>query len=275
MPLQTYEQVLAQADMIEEVVLDQRMPPWPGHSPRPVVDDVQLSPEQRSTLIAWIRGGRLEGDRAQGPPPVDWPQPGEWQIGKPDVVLRMEKPYRVPANGLVDYVYYPIRASFPEDRYIRAIETVPGNRAVVHHIQVHEYNRPILPGDHDTLSALEQLMLYGPTLDGAKLAREFHAGQQYQCEDYGNDAGMKLSRGANLIVELHYTPNGREAFDQSKIGIIFAKKARARDSDALLPPPTRRLRDTGKYSASHHAATLFLRDAGANPQRSSTHALAR
>jgi len=35
------------------------------------------------------------------------PKP-KWRIGEPDFVFEMPKPYKVPATGVIDYVYMPI-----------------------------------------------------------------------------------------------------------------------------------------------------------------------
>jgi hypothetical protein len=59
-----------------------------------------------------------------------------WQIGKPDVVLRMAREYSVPAEGVVNYQYFLVPTGFTEDRWIQAAEVRPGNRAVVHHVIV-------------------------------------------------------------------------------------------------------------------------------------------
>ena len=59
-----------------------------------------------------------------------------WEIGKPDVVVTMAKPYTVPASGTIEYQYIQIPTNFTEDKWIQAVEVRPGARAVVHHVLV-------------------------------------------------------------------------------------------------------------------------------------------
>ena len=57
-----------------------------------------------------------------------------WEIGKPDVVFTMPKPFDVPASGEIAYQYIEIPTNFTEDKWVSAIELKPGALSVVHHI---------------------------------------------------------------------------------------------------------------------------------------------
>ena len=48
----------------------------------------------------------------------------------------MAKPFTVPAEGVVDYQYVRIDPGFKEDKWIKAVEVMPGDPAVVHHCNV-------------------------------------------------------------------------------------------------------------------------------------------
>ena len=228
MSLVTYAEVDRYAEMIEEVVMDRRMPPWPGKSPHRLKDDVSLNRDEIETLVAWVRGGRKRGDPTKAPPAPTWDQKDHWKIGSPDIVFEMPRAHKVPASGLINYVYYPLPAGFSEDRYIKSIETRPGSPEVVHHIQVHEYHGDIKDATAG-LSALEQLMVYGTSLDEAKLLGSYTPGNQTNARMYGKHRGMKLERGANLILELHYTPNGQATADRSRVGVIFTDEKPKRE----------------------------------------------
>src|SRR5690606_17486870 len=96
------------------------------------------SGEEIERAAWWVGQGVAEGDTAELPPPVEFPQAGEWQLaktyGEPDVVIRSE-PYTVPKNGS-DLWWQPVvPTGLTEDRCIRAIETRPSveGRSVTHH----------------------------------------------------------------------------------------------------------------------------------------------
>src|SRR5260370_15927588 len=111
------------------------MPPWHANADKGTFsNDRRLTNLEREAPSAWVDGGAAEGD------PKDLHRApafvGGWQIGKPDVVLTMAKPYPVPASGTIDYQYIQIPTNFDEDKWIQAIEVRPGARAVVHHVLV-------------------------------------------------------------------------------------------------------------------------------------------
>src|SRR5262249_37436472 len=120
--LTKYDEVAGWAEMIEEVVRDQRMPPW--HADPHVgkfLNDRSLSDEDKETLYAWVKAGAPEGDPKDLPAPVDFPE--TWQLGKPEQIVYMnDKPYDVPAEGTVEYQYFMVDPDWKEDRWIKASE---------------------------------------------------------------------------------------------------------------------------------------------------------
>ena len=133
--LADYDEVAGWAPMIEEVVREQRMPPWhanPAHGH--FVNDRLLSEEEKSDIYQWVADGAPEGD------PADLPEPREfvtgWQLPQtPDAIYTIQdEPFRVQAEGEVKYQWFEVELGFEEDRWVQGVEILPGNRAVVHHI---------------------------------------------------------------------------------------------------------------------------------------------
>jgi len=224
--LLTYDDARKHAAMIHEVVEERRMPPWHadpryGH----FRNDRSLSAQERATLLAWVDQGAPLGNPKDLPPPRANP-PG-WSIGQPDVVFEMPEPYYVPAQGVVAYAYFRVPTHFTEDRWIQAAEARPGDPSVVHHIVVFLFDRSRGrapgrgPGEHFCGYAPGDL----PTILPEGTAK-------------------KIPAGAELILQVHYTPNGRVRTDRSKVGFIFAKTKPTRQAytigianpDLLIPP---------------------------------------
>jgi peroxiredoxin len=203
--LTSYDEVVGWSEMIREVVSEGRMPPWHAHPDfGQFSNDCRLTPEERDTLCRWVDAGAPAGDLSQLKPP---PAPGTgWQIGTPDVVLQVGKrPYRVPAEGIVDYVYLSTDTEFTEDKWIAAIEARPGNHRVVHHILAFIQEPGKSPGGHFGLSGY--LACYVP---GARI------------EPYPRGMAKRIPKGSRLIFQIHYTPIGTPQEDQSSLGLIFA-----------------------------------------------------
>jgi hypothetical protein len=208
----TYEDVSAWSAMIREVVEEKRMPPWhaaPGNLK--FKNDRSLSPEERTTLLTWIEQGCPKGDDKDLPAPKQYAE--GWNIGKPDVVFTMPTEFKVPAKapkGGVPYKYFVTKTNFKEDRWIQAAEAKPGNKAVVHHIIVFVIGE----GGARTGGAGDGigngfLVAYAPGDLGVA---------------YPLGAAKKIPKGATIVFQMHYTPNGVEQSDRSLVGLVFAKE---------------------------------------------------
>jgi hypothetical protein len=205
--LTEYAEVAGWSEMIAEVVREGRMPPWHA-SPEfgTFANDRRLSDEERQAIFDWVAAGAPEGD------PQELPQPRQfvsgWQLSKtPDLIVPMQqRPYGVPAEGVVQYEYFRVDPHLSEDRWIQAVEVLPGNRAVVHHILV--FAEP--PGGFDR--------------DFAGGARGFLAGYVpgVRALPYPDGMAKFLPAGSTLIFQLHYTPIGSAQQDLSRIGFVFA-----------------------------------------------------
>jgi peroxiredoxin len=211
MSLRTYKAAVAWSGMIREVVSEQRMPPWHA-DPKygKFSNDRSLSKEERSTLLRWIAQKCPKGDPKDQPPARKFVN--GWTIGKPDVVFEMPVEQTVPAKAGrrgVPYRYSFVRTNFTEDKWVQAAEVRPGARAVVHHIIV--YARTLKKRSRDRRDGIGTgfLAAYAPGDMPLVLA----PGQ-----------AKRVPRGAVLVFQLHYTPNGIEQTDRSSVGLIFAKK---------------------------------------------------
>ena len=232
MPLLTYRDAQAWAEMIKEVVSGGRMPPWhadPKHGK--FANDRRLAPEEKQTLLAWIDQGCPKGDDKDLPPRKEFPE--GWRMGKPDQVFTMDTEYTVPAaapKSGIPYKYFMVPTKFDEDRWVQAAEARPGNRAVVHHILVY-----ILDPKKGKLER---------TIDGigSGLLVAFAPGDQPL--RLGPGEAKKVPKDSVIVFQMHYTPNGTEQADRSSVGVIFAKeppklevKTRAVSGRRLEIPP--------------------------------------
>jgi peroxiredoxin len=211
MSLTSYKAVADWSEMIREVVTEGRMPPWhadPKHGK--FANDRRLPEPDRATLLSWIDQGCPKGDDKDLPPPVQFTK--GWNIGKPDAVFTMPEEFQVPAKAGkegIKYQHFVVRTDFAEDRWVEAAEAKPGNYAVVHHIIVYV----VKPGEKR-----------GPTPDG--IGNGFLVG--YAPGDLGArfapGSAKKIPKGAVLVFQLHYTPNGTAQADRSMVGLKFAKE---------------------------------------------------
>src|SRR5439155_13431158 len=96
--LLTYADVRKRAREIGRVTLDHTMPPWlpePGYGQ--FKEERRLSEEEIRLIQEWIVGGEVEGNSADLPPVPQWSE--SWQLGEPDLVLKIPEPYTLPESG--------------------------------------------------------------------------------------------------------------------------------------------------------------------------------
>jgi len=136
-----------------------------------------------------------------GPQTTTW---SEWSFGKPDLIVEVPA-FQVPATGVVSY-QYPLAANpLGRDVWIRAIEIIPGDRSVVHHV---------LAGIDDPANG-SQRAIRGQIgeLGGYAPGKNFFP--------YPADSGILLRKQANFRFQMHYTPNGKTTTDVTRVGYYF------------------------------------------------------
>jgi peroxiredoxin len=206
-PMTSYEQCVGWAEMIREVIAQRRMPPWHadpsiGH----FANDARLSDEDKETVYKWVDNGAPEGDPKDLPPAPVFTK--GWQIPEPDELVYMaDEPYDVPASGTIEYQHFVVDPGWTEDKWVQAIECVPGNPAVVHHIIVYLVPPGVTPTGQAGRLRSNWLGAFAPGLRTRSL-------------DLGY--ARYVQKGSKLMFELHYTANGTPQKDRSYCGIVFA-----------------------------------------------------
>jgi hypothetical protein len=254
MSLLTYKDARPWARAIRDRVSAGTMPPWhadPAHGD--FANDRRLTDRDKDTIVRWVDAGAPEGDPANLPPSPRYAD--GWQIGEPDAVFTMTEDYSIPASGTVEYKYFQVQTNFTEDKWIRAIESRPGNRAVVHHVIVFARDpkpapKPAAPAAGTPAPKPAPTFMFAEGMDepenpeadakkkaplndrpapkqmGAYLGG-FAPGQSVRV--YAPGTAVRLPAGAVLTFQMHYTTNGTPTTDRTKVGVVFASEPPARE----------------------------------------------
>ncbi len=133
--LQTFDDVRKHARQIAAVTQSRYMPPW---KPQPgwghFVGERRLSDEQLQILKAWADNGTPQGDPAAAPPVPTFSS--DWRLGKPDLIVKMDKPFSIPADGNHGrdvYRAFVVPLNLDRDEFVTAVEFRPDSRTVIHH----------------------------------------------------------------------------------------------------------------------------------------------
>ena len=225
MPFLSYRQTRPWAKAVRDAVLSRKMPPWfadpnYGH----FSNDRSLSKQEMETLAAWVSSGAPEGDPKDAPPALPWPR--GWTIGVPDAVFEMPRPIAIPASGAIEYQYVILPTSFVEDKWIERVEVRPSDPSVVHHAVV--YIRE--PGGEwlkdqpaGLLFSLPSTPEHGPnpqSLTKSDILMVYTPGNG--SDGWAPGIAKKIKAGSDLILQIHYTANGRPSADRTRLGVVFA-----------------------------------------------------
>jgi hypothetical protein len=220
--LVTYKDVSKRAKMLAMATDAKIMPPWKSTDPLGTFrDERHMTKAQIAMLSAWAQAGSPEGDAANLPAPLKFD--GDWELGKPDLIIKMPKPFAIPAGGrdIMQYFVLPIDNADAKD--VVAFEYHPGNRKVVHHmiafLDATGAARKIAKEKGDGISY--------PSFGGPGFAPTGSLGgwaPGSQPHFLPEDAGRRIAKNSDLVMQLHYHPSGKAETDQGEIGLYFAKK---------------------------------------------------
>ena len=226
MSLLSYEEARPWAKSIRRRVAAREMPPW--HIDRTVGEyepDPSLEDEEIDVVTRWVDTGAKQGNPNDAPPAIEWPAFEDWEFGKPDLVVQMEEPMVVPAEGPDLFVNFLMDTGLEEDRYIRWIEFKPSRegRESVHHSIVYavqddaEYVGTDFVERDDDPTRLDR---NGNRL--GSLLMEYAVGNTGDV--YSEGTGKLLMAGAKIRLGSHYHSVGQEVSDRSQVGIGFYPK---------------------------------------------------
>lgn len=217
MALMTYEDVRPWGRSIKARVTAREMPPW--HVDRSIgeyLDDPSLSDQEIATVAKWVDAGSPRGNPADAPPPLQFKEQDEWVNGAPDLIVRMEKGFTIPAQGPDFTPSEHVDPKITEDRYIKWIQIIPDAHCCVHHSHVYAS----VPEGRDDRAAIGLGM--GSNRDNEIDLIEYAAGND--ADYYPEGMGKLVPAGSIFRFEPHYHPYGEQVQDRQRVGIKFYPK---------------------------------------------------
>jgi hypothetical protein len=223
----TYQQTRPWAAAIKQAVKTKKMPPWfadPHYGK--FTNGTALSDAEIQMIAAWVDSGAPQGDPKDMPPPLQFLE--GWQIGKPDLVFELPKPFEVPTSGIVDYQHVIVPTGFTKDTWVQAAEVRPTERAVVHHIIafIREPKSNWFRGQKVGEFFVAPQVKTKEEPDTSALPSDFLVGYApgQPAEILRPGQAKLIKAGSDIIFQVHYTPNGKPISDRTKLGIVLAKE---------------------------------------------------
>lgn len=216
-PLMTFSDAYNYGFSIASEVSNKTMPPWPpDENYKHFARERVLSPAEITTINDWVNGGRPQGDITQAPAQPTYTTGS--QLGTVDLTVKIPN-YSITGN-LDDYRNFPITTTVPAGKYITAIEVIPGNTHVVHHVLIFQDSTNV-PAQLDANQA-------GPGYSNAggtgSLASKLIAGWTPGASPYYTPVGLgfRLAANTNIVVQVHYPAGSQGQLDSTRINFKLA-----------------------------------------------------
>ncbi len=233
----TYEEVSRHADLIAAVTKDGYMPPWPADTAYSrFCDEFVLTQSALEALQIWAKTGAPLGDENSIPEPPDFFVDSIYD--KPDLVLKMTETFFIKGDNADKFMIAKLPYEIANDTFIRAIEFVPGNRKLLHHMNGHlvsysdDKKQNVADGAHiiEMNMDTDQVALYKimgiqnddgtfPTLTPSVV--NYLPGVISTIYPQGIGGYRMSKKGAFLLKDLHYGPTPVNDSDQSVINVYF------------------------------------------------------
>jgi len=225
--LLSYQEARPWAKAIKAAVLARKMPPWfaDPHFGK-FSNDRSLPQRDIDAIVRWVDAGAPEGNRKDMPPPRVFAD--GWAIPKPDAVIELPTPFEIPAKGTIEYQHILIPKPFDTDRWVQFAEARPTDRAHVHHIIafIREPGSKWLKDAKPGIPFVPNKEEEDKNTDTSELPSDFMVGYApgQPPEQFAPGQAKLIRAGSDIILQVHYTTDGKPSRDRSRIGLVFAKE---------------------------------------------------
>ncbi len=228
-----YNDVRKRGRLIAKVTESKFMPPWHAESADYKFQGERgLTDQQISMLGDWVKNGMSEGDPKKLPSLPKFTS--GWQLGKPDLVVKMTEPYSVSAEGRDIYRSFVIPLNLKENKWVKAVEFKPGAPSVVHHALFR----------YDTSGNARRLDERSSTPGFTGMGRGGRSLQSLGGWAVGGTAkflpeglAFRLPRGSDLVMDMHFHLSGKAEKEVSTVGFYFTDEPPTNTFTGIQMPP--------------------------------------
>ncbi len=222
-PLLTYDDAAPRASLLAEMVANGRMPPWlPSSSGVSLEGARELSEAEKRILVRWAEAGAPRGDPDHEPSPPEWP--AGWILGEPDLVLQVEDPFTVPAEGPDLYRNFVMPIPVDRPRWARAVELRPSAPHVTHHatMRVDQTAASRLAAEADTAPGFDEMFSISEAHPPGDLFMGWTPGRSPA--PFPRGTAWRVEPGTDFVLQLHLMPMGRQEEVTARVGLYFTDR---------------------------------------------------
>lgn len=234
----TYQDIASKSKLITYVIENRIMPPWPADAHYTTfANQTVLTDDEIALFKKWVETGMKPGDTANMKTYV---KAATWNDKKPDLIVKLPKPIPIKGNNNDLFLVVKVPYEIPNDTFLRAIEFVPGNKRLVHHMNAHlvQFNDKNKKNVHDgqywvnqdyansqtihkELGLLHDDGTYAPMTPGVC---NYLPGSMFTNYPDGIGGYKLAKKGALYLNDLHFGPTAIDDLDSSYFKFYFADK---------------------------------------------------
>lgn len=128
--------------------------------------------------------------------------------GAPDYIVEVPAT-TIPATGVLDYINTNIDLPFTEEKWVKSVQFIPGDKRVLHHLLSYvvasEHTEAFDEADND---------------DRSEFLEGFAPGKE-DPTTYPENTGVRVPVGSAVRMSIHYTAMGQETSDSTQVGLWF------------------------------------------------------
>jgi hypothetical protein len=210
MSLMTYKDAYPWGESIRTELIAGHMPPWSVDAGLGNIRNARtLTARELNILLTWASGGNPVGNADHTPAPVALAR--DWRLGMPDLVLPLPSDFTLPPGTTETTAEFTLATATKEARWVRAVDLLPGNPAVVRNATVTIKSSTATNDATDGLAPEPVLAVWVPGEEPVALR---------------DGAAFRLPAGADLMLRVRYKKTWEyervEMSDRSAVGVYFA-----------------------------------------------------
>jgi len=226
MSLMSYDEAYASRFSIKAAVQSRHMPPWPPDpSYTKFTDQRVLSAGQISAIVNWVNNGATRGNIANEPQP---PSSLSNNLGSPNMSLKMPD-YTSAATNKDVYICFVLPPNLSEDKVLSAVEVIPGNASIVHHVLVYQdTTKEKKARQLDAQSSAPGYISFGGIgVPSALLMDAWVPGSVTR--KLPTVFGRKLYKNSDIVIQVHYPAGSAGQLDSTKVRLYYNANQLARE----------------------------------------------
>jgi Secretion system C-terminal sorting domain len=221
----TYEDAYNGQSSIYTAIMSGEMPPWPADpNYRHFVGENVLTTQEKQTIENWISAGAPSGDLALAPTTPVYND--NTQLPNIDATFTTPN-YTSPATNSDYYRTFVIPSGLLQDGWLDAIEIIPGNDDIVHHVVI-SYDPTGAGAAQDAADPGDGFQSTGGGLvDGAKFIAAWAPGGGPLWVP--NGFAQRLEAGGDFLIEFHYPAGSIGQSDQTTVNLHYSNDPTPRE----------------------------------------------